>query len=104
VNDTKGTEYNYVSKNDRLTVDGSSYALEDANVIFAVTGDYIHMENDGTLIVDSGDVLAVKQSDIPDIKAGGDTEPETLDTKTGSDALQDDSWIYDAQHAYKVAM
>ena len=104
VNDEKATDYNYVAKNDRLTLDNESYALEDAKAIFAVIGDYIHMENDGTLIVDSGDVLAVKQSDIPDIKAGGDTEPETLDTKTGSDALQDDSWIYDAQHAYKVAL
>lgn len=35
--DTKpGDDYTYVSKNDRLTVNGQSYALEDADVIFAV--------------------------------------------------------------------
>ncbi|MFQ6831020.1 S-layer homology domain-containing protein [Butyricicoccus pullicaecorum] len=101
VNDTKGTEYNYVSKNDRLTVDGSSYALEDADVIFAVIGDYIKEEkingHYAGLKVNDSDVLAVKQSDIPDIKAGGDTEPEVLDTIVGA---QDDSWITNDANDY----
>ncbi|HJF51479.1 MAG TPA: S-layer homology domain-containing protein [Butyricicoccus pullicaecorum] len=102
VNDEKATDYDYVAKNDRLTLDDSeSYALEDADVIFAVIGDYIKEEkingNYAGLKVNDSDVLAVKQSDIPDIKAGGDTEPEVLDTVAGA---QDDSWIANDANDY----
>ena len=83
VNDEKSDDYDYVAKNDRLTLDNESYALEDADVIFAVTGNYIKHEGTANtdLRVDDSDVLAVKQSDIPDIKEKGDTEPAVLDSK-----------------------
>ena len=102
VNDEKSDDYDYVAKNDRLTLEnGESYALEDADVIFAVIGDYIKEEkingHYAGLKVNDSDVLAVKQSDIPDIKAGGDTEPEVLDTIVGA---QDDSWITNDANDY----
>ena len=84
VNDEKSDDYDYVAKNDRLTLKGGeSYALEDADVIFAVIGTYIKHEGTANtdLRVDDSDVLAVKQSDIPDIKEKGDTEPAVLDSK-----------------------
>ena len=83
-----GESYDYVAKNDRLTVAGQSYALEDADVIFAVTPDYIEYDNDkkNDLVVDSSNVLAVKQSDIPDIGEQEDTQPRVLD-------YQKTSWI-----------
>ena len=99
--DKKANDYTYVSKNDRLTMNGQSYALEDAKVIFAVkphdgTNDYIqHIKpsmND--LKVDSSDVLAVKASDIPDISSKDDTKPTTLD-KNWVDNKTDKSWIGD---------
>ena len=34
--ENKAESYDYVSKNDRLTLNGKSYALKDAKVIFAV--------------------------------------------------------------------
>ena len=83
-----GESYDYVAKNDRLTVAGQSYALEDADVIFAVTPDYIEYDNEkkNDLVVDSSNVLAVKQSDIPDIGETEDTQPRVLD-------YQKTSWI-----------
>ena len=93
-------DYEYVSKNDRLKVDGQDYALEDADVIFAVTKDYI----DGTgkdLSVDDKHVLAVKQSDIPDIKTGDDTEPETLDSKYADSTRE--SWVGNAGYKIKLS-
>ena len=101
--DKKAEDYTYIAKNDRLTVGGSSYALEDADVIFAVKGNYIKKDGKG-LKVDDSDVLAVKQSDIPDISETDDTKPKALDTKTESDEQQSDSWIYNTEHAYKVAL
>ncbi|MDY2969538.1 MAG: S-layer homology domain-containing protein [Butyricicoccus pullicaecorum] len=100
VNDEKSDDYDYVAKNDRLTLEnGESYALEDADVIFAVIGNYIKDEGakveGGKVVVDlkvdSGDVLAVKQSDIPDIKENGDTEPEVLDAE--STEVNSKSWV-----------
>ena len=100
VNDEKSDDYDYVAKNDRLTLEnGESYALEDADVIFAVIGNYIKDEGakveGGKVVVDlkvdSGDVLAVKQSDIPDIKENGDTEPEVLDAE--STKVNSKSWV-----------
>ncbi len=93
-------DYTYVAKNDRLSVSGQDYALEDADVIFAVTKDYI----DGTgkdLSVNDKNVLAVKQADIPDIKAGGDTEPETLDSKYADSTRE--SWVGNAGYKIKLS-
>ena len=99
-------EYSYVAKNDRLTFgNGESYALEDADVIFAVIGDesgegYIkadgtHADGSDDLYVKSGDVLAVKQSDIPDIsKTGGDTNSVNLD----ADYATHNSWVGKASY------
>ena len=81
-------EYEYISKNDRLTLDRKeSYALKDANVIFAVKphnggNGYIQHVSANDLKVDDADVLAVKQQDIPDIAgigAQGDTKIALLD-------------------------
>ena len=120
VTDAQSSAYEYVSKNDRLTIveDGktNSYALEDAKVIFAVIEDYIKNESDSKegavdLYVNSGDVLAVKQSDIPDI--GGlngtaqadedkqaDTKAEALDKDSTTAATK--SWVNNAET--KVAL
>ena len=72
--ENKADDYEYVSKNDRLTLGGKSYALKDAKVIFAVkphngTDDYIQYDRPGidALWVDEDDVLAVKAADIPNI-------------------------------------
>ncbi len=64
--DNKADEYEYVSKNDRLTLKNKgSYALKDAKVIFAVKphngmDDYIQYDRPGidALFVDEDDVLA----------------------------------------------
>ena len=93
--DEKATTYTYIAKNDRLSVNDNSYALEDADVIFAVKGDYIKHEGSANtdLRVDDSDVLAVKQSDIPDIdkeKADVDTKPAVLDSKY---TTYTESWI-----------
>lgn len=93
--DEKANDYTYIAKNDRLTVDRNSYALEDADVIFAVKGDYIKKDGDDGLKVDDSDVLAVKQSDIPDISKDDDTKPATLD----SEGI---SWIDDKE--YKITL
>ena len=90
-------EYEYISKNDRLTLDRKeSYALKDANVIFAVKphngGNGYIQHNGNDLKVDDADVLAVKQQDIPDIAgigAQGDTKIALLD---GS-AVVGESWL-----------
>ncbi|MBS5150708.1 MAG: S-layer homology domain-containing protein, partial [Butyricicoccus pullicaecorum] len=99
----KSKDYEYVSKNDRLTLDGKSYALKDANVVFAVkphndsdTGDdYIQYSRPGIddIFVDEDDVLAVKAADIPDIGAKEDTQTHTLDKN--STTISRKSWIND---------
>ena len=107
--DEKATTYTYIAKNDRLSVNDNSYALEDADVIFAVKGDYIKYENDAKtdLRVDDSDVLAVKQSDIPDIgeEADDDTKPAVLDSQyeqKSSTRKEDTSWI--GKKEYKIAL
>ena len=75
-------DYEYVAKNDRLEVNGQSYALEDADVIFAVTKDYIDHDGGGDLSVNDSNVLAVKQEDIPDIGDHEDTDTAELDTNS----------------------
>ena len=89
--DNKAESYDYVSKNDRLTLNNKSYALKDAKVIFAVKphnadSDYIQHVSaiDGDKRVDEDDVLAVKVTDIPDISEGDDTTPSTLDRMRAS--------------------
>ncbi len=58
-------------------------SLEGADVLFAVkqhSGDkknYIIKDKKGSLYVDDADVMAVKQSDIPDINNGDDNDTKT---------------------------
>ena len=76
-NDTESAKkYTYDSSTDRLKEDSSFIAsLEEADVIFAVTKNdaksdntgYIEVTAGGDYKVDAGNVLAVKQADIPDI-------------------------------------
>lgn len=99
--DNKADEYEYVSKNDRLTLKNKgSYALKDAKVIFAVKphngmDDYIQYDRPGidALFVDEDDVLAVKAADIPDIGDGKDTLTNTLDHNASTTSRK--SWIND---------
>ena len=99
--DNKADEYEYVSKNDRLTLNNKdSYALKDAKVIFAVKphngmDDYIQYDRPGidALFVDEDDVLAVKAADIPDIGDGKDTLTHTLDHNASTTSRK--SWIND---------
>ena len=94
--DTKpGDDYTYVSKNDRLTVNGQSYALEDADVIFAVKENYITHTAGGDLYVDDANVLAVAQEDIPDIGEAGSDE-DTISAVLDSDQTGYGSWVNDA--------
>ena len=93
--DKVSDDYDYIAKNDRLTLaNNESYALEDAKAIFAVRpytagkGYIKHTGND--LFVDHEDVLAVEQSDIPDINdEGKDTAPVAMDT----DWADNNSWV-----------
>ena len=90
-----GKDYTYTAKNDRLTVNGESYALKGAKVVFAVTEDYIKHDSKTTsdLYVKSGDVLAVKQSDIPDIASSEDTHAAKLDKETTSWIANDNAYL-----------
>ena len=98
----KSKDYEYVSKNDRLTLDGKSYALKDAKVVFAVKphnadDDYIQYNRPGVndIFVDEDDVIAVKAADIPDIGAKEDTQTNTLDKN--SNRISRNSWINDVE-------
>ena len=109
--DNKANNYEYVSKNDRLTLDGKSYALKDAKVIFAVKphdadSDYIQhvsaVDNDKR--VDEDDVIAVKAADIPDISKTDDTLPNTLDKNYQNSSLtMKKSWIGDDKSMVAIA-
>ncbi len=105
------TTYDYVSKNDRLTLDNKeSYALKDAKVIFAVkphTNANGYIQHTGAdfndLKVDEDDVLAVKQQDIPDIAgvgSTGDTNAAILDGQVAAGK----SWLVSSNKfiAYKT--
>ena len=78
-------EYSYDESSDRLKGDGKFVAsLEGADVLFAVKQhsdtkqNYIIKDDkDGSLYVDDADVMAVKQSDIPDINNGGSNDTKT---------------------------
>ena len=94
-------EYTYDESADRLK-EGNKFiaSLEEADVIFAVTENYIKNYKDGSvsdLKVDAGDVLAVKQSDIPEIGTGdNETAPASLVTSSGAkldtDAYGNEVW------------
>ena len=81
------TDYSYDESSDRLKNKGDKAgyvaSLEGADVLFAVkqhSGDkknYIIKDKKGSLYVDDADVMAVKQSDIPDINNGGDNDTKT---------------------------
>ena len=90
-----GKNYTYTAKNDRLTVNGESYALKGAKVVFAVIEDYIKHDSETPtdLYVESGDVLAVKQSDIPDIASSEDTHAAKLDKETTSWIANDNAYL-----------
>ncbi len=86
-------EYSYDESSDRLKGDGKFVAsLEGADVLFAVkqhSGDkknYIIKDEDGSLYVDDADVMAVKQSDIPDINNGGKNDTKTAKLVDTNDA------------------
>ena len=93
--------YTYDESADRLK-EGNKFiaSLEEADVIFAVTENYIKNYKDGSvsnLKVDAGDVLAVKQSDIPEIGTGdNETAPASLVTSSGAkldtDAYGNEVW------------
>ena len=77
-------EYSYDESSDRLKGAGKFVAsLEGADVLFAVKQhsntkqNYIIKDKDGSLYVDDADVMAVKQSDIPDINNGDDNDTKT---------------------------
>ena len=82
------TDYSYDESSDRLKNKGDKAgyvaSLEGADVLFAVKQhsdtkqNYIIKDDkDGRLYVDDADVMAVKQSDIPDINNGGDNDTKT---------------------------
>ena len=81
------TEYSYDESSDRLKNKGDKAgyvaSLEGADVLFAVKQhsdtkqNYIIKDEDGSLYVDDADVMAVKQSDIPDINNGGSNDTNT---------------------------
>ncbi|WP_370813931.1 S-layer homology domain-containing protein [Butyricicoccus pullicaecorum] len=65
------SNYTYDESADRLKdTDGFVASLEEADVIFAVTSNYI--DKTSGLKVDDSKVMAVKQSDIPEIDAAAD--------------------------------
>ena len=109
--ENKADSYDYVSKNDRLTLNGKSYALKDAKVIFAVKPhsadtDYIQHVSaiDGDKRVDEDDVIAVKVTDIPDISKTDDTIPNTLDKKYNASSVREDkTWIGDDKSMVAIA-
>ena len=86
-------DYSYAKSSDRLKKSDGGFvaSLEGAKVIFAVTQDYI--SNSGSdLKVNSGDVMAVKKSDVPDINNGNNTTATTYLTKAASD-----NWLKDVK-------
>ena len=84
-------DYTYDESADRLKEGGTFVAsLEEADVIFAVTGNYIDAKN-GNLYVDDSNVMAVKQSDIPEIVSKD--EKDTNDTKAQQMTKTEETWL-----------
>ena len=109
--ENKADSYDYVSKNDRLTLNGKSYALKDAKVIFAVKpsaeGSYIQQPSKVTedKYVDEDDVIAVKVTDIPDISTTDDTMPNALDSNYLDNSLgnKKKTWIGDRKSTVAIS-
>ena len=101
------SDYSYAKKADRLSNEGDKTgtvaALENAKVLFAVTTNYIHKDgnSDKNLKVDAEDVLAVKQSDIPDIVASDTVN--TNDTKAAQMTANKVNWLTDGKTANTAA-
>ena len=92
----KDDNYTYDESSDRLKADDSFVAsLEGADVIFAVTKNYI--EGTGDLSVDDENVLAVKKNDIPDIALGSN------DTKTAQLAANNLTWLGNEHQNHFIA-
>ena len=92
----KDDNYTYDESSDRLKADGSFVAsLEGADVIFAVTKNYIEGTSD--LSVDDENVLAVKKNDIPDIALGSN------DTKTAQLAANNLTWLGNEHQKHFIA-
>ena len=101
-------DYSYDESADRLkNQDENTFvaSLEEAKVLFAVKDNYIEVDGNG-LKVDAGNVMAVKQSDIPEIvskdtKDTNDTNAEQMTTtnKTwltkGANSASDAAYIAD---------
>ncbi len=87
----RAADYSYDESADRLK-EGTSFvaSLEEADVIFAVTGNYIDAKK-GNLYVDDSNVMAVKQSDIPEI-VSKDTK-DTNDTKAQQMTTTNKTWL-----------
>ena len=102
------TDYSYDESSDRLKNKGDKAgyvaSLEGADVIFAVKQhsdkeqSYIlkDTDTDGGLYVDDADVMAVKQSDIPDINNGDKNDTNTAKLVDSTDS----TWLGD-NHANK---
>ena len=114
-NDTESAKkYTYDSSTDRLKEDSSFIAsLEEADVIFAVTKNdaksdntgYIEVTAGGDYKVDAGNVLAVKQADIPDI-ALKDSYTETVELDGESTANytgHQATWLGDKNENHYIA-
>ena len=114
-NDTESAEkYTYDSSNDRLK-EGSSFiaSLEEADVIFAVTKNdaksdntgYIEVTAGGDYKVDAGNVLAVKQADIPDIalKDSYTTTVELDGESTANYTGHQATWLGDKNKNHYIA-
>ena len=84
--------YSYNKSSDRLKDSSDNYvaSLEGAKVVFAVTQGYISGSG-SDLKVDSDNVMAVKKSDIPDIRNGSNTTDTAYLTQNA------DSWLKDVK-------
>ena len=84
--------YSYNKSSDRLKDSSDNYvaSLEGAKVVFAVTQGYISGSG-SDLKVDSDNVMAVKKSDIPDIRNGNNTTDTAYLTQNA------DSWLKDVK-------
>ena len=88
----KDKDYSYNKSSDRLKKSDGGFvaSLDGAKVIFAVTQDYI--SGTGDLKVNSGNVMAVKKSDVPDINNGNNTTGTAYLVKSTSD-----NWLKDVK-------
>ena len=104
------TDYSYDESSDRLKnkeengkTSGYVASLEGADVLFAVKQhsnekkSYIIKDEDGSLYVDDADVMAVKQSDIPDINNGDKNDTNTAKLVESTDST---TWLGE-KHANK---